>query len=88
MREVWWNNGVATGLLRYKGKDMGRHRLVMNVETITCDALTKGAGLHRDTFTGKIADGSYYFDSMKSELVKRVSGKRMNTTRRDPLTLP
>jgi len=60
----------------------------MNDETIASNALTKGAALYCDAFTGKIADGNYDFDAMQTELVKRVSGKRLHATRRDPLTLP
>ncbi|MDD2769067.1 MAG: hypothetical protein PHT19_10045 [Methylococcus sp.] len=67
---------------------MGGYRLVTHVETIASDAFTKGAGPHCDAFTGKIAYGDYDFDAMQPELVKRVSGKRLYATGRDPLALP
>ncbi len=60
----------------------------MNVEAITSDALSESTGLHCDAFAGKVADGYYDFNAMQPELVKRVSGKRLHATRRDPLTLP
>ena len=74
--------------LRDKRKNVGGHRLSMNVETIASDALTKGTGLHGDAFTGSIADGNYDFDAMQTELVKGVSGKRLHAARRDTPTLP
>lgn len=60
----------------------------MNVETISSDALTKGAGLRCDAFAGKIADGDYDFDAMQSNLAKRMIGKGLHAAKCDSLALP
>jgi hypothetical protein len=67
---------------------MGGRRLAVNVKTIASNALPKGAGLHRNTFTSQVANRDNDFDAIEFEFVKRESGKRLHATRCDTLALP